>query len=119
MSVKISEDQITSNSLKEKGFNLPLQTLVEGIDSTGNLFKEKTMLSYISHNGSSFWINTKVVLDCELRLTVDLPPQLSSDDELKLVIKGKVIFLEAPKNHNKGQRVSIKFENKYIIEPSK
>jgi len=119
MSDIISEDQITSNALKEKGFNLPLQTVVEGIDSTGNVFKEKTMLSYISHNGSSFWINTKVVLGSELRLTVDLPPKLSSDDDLKLIIKGEVIFLEAPKNQNKGQRVSIKFENKYIIDSEK
>ena len=55
----------------------------------------------------------------ELRLTVDLPTSLAEDKDLKLIIKGKVIFLEAPKNQNGRHRVSLKFENKYIIDESK
>ncbi len=44
--------------VKEKGFNLSLPTRVEGHDTEGNFFDEKTSLSYISHQGSSFWLRT-------------------------------------------------------------
>ena len=105
--------------INETGFNLPLPTLVQGIDASGKIFQEKTVLSYISNSGSSFWLNTKVSSGIELRLTVDLPSKLSDDKDLKLVIKGEVIFLESPKKENSKLRVSLKFNNKYIIEASK
>ncbi len=108
-----------NTSINEAGFNLPLPTLVEGIDASGNKFQEKTVLSYISNSGSSFWLKTEVSSGIELRLTVDLPSKLSNDKELKLVIKGEVIFLESPKKENSKLRVSLKFNSKYIIEASK
>lgn len=103
------------NDLIEDGFNLPLSTKVEGISAFGKNFEEKTVLSYISHHGSSFWLKNHVALGSELRLSVELPPKLSQDKNLKLIIRGKVIFVESPKNNHDGQRVSLKFENKYII----
>lgn len=106
-------------TFQEQGFHMPLPTLVQGKDTKGNTFSEKTLLSYISQNGSSFWLTTEVALGYDLKLTVDLPPNLTDDKDLKLIIKGKIIFLEAPKNHNSRQRVSLKFENKYIIDEGK
>lgn len=117
MAKSASKDRKIYDAFKEKGFNLPLPTLVEGLDSSGITFQEKTVLSYISQSGSSFWINTEVPLGGELKLIVDLPPRLSDEKELKLIIKGRVIFMEAIKNEKSGQRVSLKFDNKYIIEP--
>jgi len=114
-----TKKRITNTPINESGFNLPLPTLVQGIDASGKKFQEKTVLSYISNSGSSFWLKTEVSSGIELRLTVDLPSKLSDDKDLKLVIKGEVIFLEASKKENSKLRVSLKFNNKYIIESSK
>lgn len=101
----------------ENGFDLQLPTLVEGCDTQGKNFIEKTTLSYISHQGSSFWLNNLVTLEKELKLTIDLPPNLANEKDLKLVIKGKVIFIESPKDAAGKKRVSLKFGSKYIIKP--
>jgi len=103
-------------TVKEKGFSLSLPTQVEGQDLEGKIFNENTSLSYISDQGSSFWLRTPVSIGLDLKLTVDLPPKLAQDQNLKLIIRGKVIFVEAATDQMPKQRVSIKFENKYIIE---
>lgn len=101
---------------KVMGFNLPLPTVVEGKDASGKPFREQTVLSYISHYGSSFWLITPVSLDQELKLIINLPPKLAPDKNLNLIIKGKTVFIEASKGKNQQQRVSLKFQSKYIIE---
>jgi hypothetical protein len=100
----------------EQGFNIPLQTQIQGKDTLGKDFNEKTVLAYISHSGSSFWMANSVVEGSELKLIIDLPPKLSDEKNLKLIIKGRVVFVEAPKNEDPRHRVSLKFENKYIIK---
>lgn len=104
------------HTVKEKGFNLSLPTWVEGQDMEGTFFNEKTSLSYISHQGSSFWLRTPISVGHDLKLIVDLPPKLAQDQKMKLIIRGKVIFVEAATDQIPKQRVSIKFENKYIIQ---
>ena len=113
------EQQVNTSSLKEKGFNLSLPTLVKGKTATGDNFEEKTVLSYISHSGTSFWLANNVLIDSKLKLIIDLPPKLSEGKELKLIINGNVIFVESAKNQNAKQRVSLKFENKYIIDENR
>ena len=115
MSDNIFGEKSFEQTVKEKGFNLSLPTRVEGHDMEGNFFNEMTSLSYISHQGSSFWLRTPVSIGLDLKLTVDLPPKLSQDQDLKLVIRGKIIFIETATDQIPKQRVSIKFENKYII----
>jgi hypothetical protein len=100
----------------EHGFSIPLNTQIQGIDTFGQEFSEKTTLAYISHNGSSFWMANSVAEGSELKLVIDLPPKLSDEKNLKLIIKGRVVFVEAPKNEDPRHRVSLKFENKYIIK---
>ena len=116
----MSDDHFDSVSVelpeRERGFNLPLSTRVDGHDNEGNFFSEHTSISYISHYGASFWMNNPTALDSELRLIIDLPPKLSEDQDLKLIIKGRVIFLESAPDQNPKQRVTLKFENKYIIK---
>ncbi len=112
----IFEETSIEQMVKEKGFNLSLPAQVEGQDMEGNFFNEKTSLSYISHQGSSFWLRTPTSIGHDLRLIIDLPPKLAQDQNLKLIIKGKVIFVEASTDQIPKQRVSIKFENKYIIQ---
>lgn len=100
----------------EHGFTIPLKTQIQGTDTSGQKFNEKTTLSYISHNGSSFWMANSVAEGSELKLIIDLPPKLSDEKNLKLIIKGSVVFVEAPKNEDPRHRVSLKFANKYIIK---
>jgi hypothetical protein len=119
MSYESSDNFSVNNALKEQGFNLSLPTLVEGEEESGKAFREKTVLSYISHHGSSFWLTNPVVLGSELKLIIDLPPKLADKKDLKLIIKGKVIFIEALKGKNSKQRVSLKFSSKYIIDSQK
>lgn len=119
MSYESSDNFNMSTALKEQGFNLSLPTLVEGKEESGKAFREKTVLSYISHHGSSFWLSNPVALGSELKLIIDLPPKLADKKDLKLIIKGKVIFVEALKGKNSKQRVSLKFSNKYIIDSDK
>jgi hypothetical protein len=116
MAKKLTSIDINELGYDEQGFNIPLQTMIEGKDASGNPFNEKTVLSYISHYGSSFWIANSVPVGSELKLTIDLPPNLSDEKDLKLIIKGRVVFIEAPKDQELRHRVSLKFENKYIIK---
>jgi len=94
-----SLDDLRKNKFSEKRFKLSLPALVEGKNQSGRRFKEKTILSYISHRGSSFWLTNSVSLGSELRLTIDLPSNLSK---------------KGPK-----KRVSLNFENKYIIKANR
>jgi hypothetical protein len=119
MSYESSDNFNVNTALKEQGFNLSLPTQVEGKEESGRAFKEKTVLSYISHHGSSFWLTHPVSLGSELKLIIDLPPKLADKKDLKLIIKGKVIFVEALKGKNSKQRVSVKFSSKYIIDSQK
>ena len=56
----------------EQGFNIPLQTQILGKNVQGKDFHEKTVLAYISHNGSSFWMANSVAEGSELKLIIDL-----------------------------------------------
>jgi hypothetical protein len=119
MSYESSDNFNVDTALKEQGFNLSLPTQVEGQEESGKSFREKTVLSYISHHGSSFWLTNPVALGSELKLIIDLPPKLADKKDLKLIIKGKVIFVESLKGKNSKQRVSLKFSSKYIIDSQK
>jgi hypothetical protein len=100
----------------ERGFKLPLRTWVEGVDLSRKTFNEETVLTYISHHGASFVLTAGVALGAKLRLIINLPPKLSSDKNLKLVLKGRVVFVEATDGEKSRQRVSLRLENRYIIE---
>jgi len=102
---------------KDEGFTFPLPTQVEGLNARGKEFTEETILSYISHQGSSFYLKNPVNIGCRLRLVIDLPEKLAEDRNLKLVIKGKVALVETINDHNTGQKVTIRFDSKYIIKP--
>ncbi len=101
---------------KDQIFNLPLPTLVEGRDASGKAFREKTVLFYISHHGASFNLAKPPTLGSKLKLIIDLPASLSEDKNLKLVINGKVALIEANNSHPIKQRVSLRFESKYVIK---
>lgn len=116
MSNNILGENFFEQTVRERGFNLSLPTRVEGQDEGGNLFGEETSLSYISHQGSSFWLSTPTIIGQNLKLIIALPPKLAQNQNLKLIIKGKVIFVEAATDQTPKQRVSVRFDNKYVIQ---
>ncbi len=61
-------------------------------------------------------MSTPTFIGNDLKLIIDLPPKLAQDQDMKLIIRGKVIFVEAATDQIPKQRVSINFENKYIIQ---
>lgn len=111
-----SKTEDLSGAIREAGFKMPLPTEIEGADASGGDFREKTVLSYISHRGASFWITNHVAVGTELRLTVALPKKLATDKNLHLIIRGSVIFVETVDEEAERHRVSIRFKNQYIIE---
>jgi len=101
---------------KDQIFNLPLPTVVEGRDAAGRSFQEKTVLFYISYHGASFNLSRPVTIGSRLKLLIDLPPSLAEDQNLKLVINGRVALVEANDSRHQRHRVSLRFENKYFIK---
>lgn len=101
---------------RDQVFNLPLPTLVEGLDARGKAFQEKTVLFYISHHGASFNLDRPVILGSKLKLSIDLPPSLAEDRNLRLIINGRIALVEANSSHPSRQRVSLRFENRYFIK---
>jgi hypothetical protein len=102
---------------KESGFTFPLPTRVEGKNTRGQMFGEETVLSHISHEGSTFHLKNRVSVGERLRLVIDLPEKISADKSLKLVVKGKVAQIEAGDSPAAAQKISVAFDSKYIIKP--
>lgn len=101
----------------EAGFTFPLPTRVQGLNSKGQEFTEDTVLSSISHQGSTFFLKNKINVGERLRLVIDLPEKLSAGSELKLVIKGRVTQIEAADAKATAHKVVVAFDSKYIIKP--
>ena len=110
-------DETASLDSAERGFTFPLPTQVDGMNARGQDFSEGTVLSFISHQGSAFYLKNPVHIGTRLRLVIDLPEKLSEDGSLKLVIKGRVSLVEALRERGPTQRVTIHFDSKYIIKP--
>ncbi len=101
----------------ERGFELPLPMTVEGQDARGQAFKEKTILSYMSHKGASFPLNTQVTIDTRLRLVIVLPERLAEGQNLRMVIHGRTILVEPPPEPGQPPRVSLQLDSRYLIKP--
>jgi len=102
---------------RDPGFTFPLPTTVQGVNARGREFNEDTVLSYISHELSSFILKNPVQVGARLRLEVDLPEKLSLEDkDLKLVLKGRVDKVEIQRDRAASQKITLKLDGKYIIK---
>lgn len=116
MFFKSSPPRLLRENARDQIFNLPLPTLVEGKDASGRSFQERTVLFYISHHGASFNMKNTALLGSPLKLIIDLPPSLAEDKSLKLVIRGRIALVEANESSPSKQRVSLRFESRYLIQ---
>jgi hypothetical protein len=101
---------------EQRGFKLSLPLTVEGPDADGALFREETILTYMSHVGALFPLKTPVSPGSRLKLAVALPPKLDEGKSLKLVIKGTIAFTEPAGEDGEPAQVSIRLESRYIVE---
>jgi hypothetical protein len=101
----------------EHGFKLALPMTVQGRDLSGRDFEEETVLDYMSHSQASFVLKNSVILESQLKLIIGLPPKLSEDRGLKLIIRGRVAFLEHRREGDASQRISLALESRYVIKP--
>ena len=101
---------------EQRGFKLSLPLTVEGPDADGALFREETVLTYMSHVGALFPLKTPVAPGSRLKLAVALPPKLDEGKNLKLVIKGTIAFTEPGGEDGKPAQVSMRLESRYIVE---
>ena len=102
-----------------RGFSIPLPTLVAGQNACGKEFTEDTVLSSISHEESSFFLNNPVNIGTRLKLIITLPEKLSEDKKLKLVVRGKVSKAEALRERQARQKVTVRLDAKYVIKAEK
>lgn len=101
---------------EQRGFKLSLPLTVEGPDADGALFTEETVLTYMSHVGALFPLKTPVSPGSRLKLAVALPPKLDEGKNLKLVIKGTIVFTEPGGEDGEPAQVSMRLESRYIVE---
>jgi hypothetical protein len=101
---------------EQRGFKLSLPLTVEGPDADGALFREETTLAYMSHVGALFPLKTPVAPGSRLKLAVALPPKLDEGKNMKLVIKGTIVFTEPGTDDGAPAQVSIRLESRYIVE---
>jgi len=113
---KSSSMPLDRHSRKGQVFSLPLPTLVSGQDAGGRDFQERTVLFYISDSGATFNLGSLLSPGARLRLAIDLPPSLAEDRSLKLIINGRVALIEAPEAGSGRQRISLRFDSRYIIQ---
>jgi hypothetical protein len=114
---RISTDTLpVRRHAEQRGFKLSLPLTVEGPDADGGLFREETTLSYMSHVGALFPLRTPVAPGSRLKLAVALPPKLGEGKNLKLVIKGTIVFTEPGNEDGAPSQVSLRLESRYIVE---
>jgi len=91
--------------------------IVQGRDPSGRDFEEETVLDYMSRSQASFVLKNAVIRESQLRLVICLPPKLAQDRDLKLIIRGRVTFLERRGEGAASQRISLTLESKFVIKP--
>ncbi|MFW6160278.1 MAG: PilZ domain-containing protein [Acidobacteriota bacterium] len=92
---------------------LPLAAEVEGVLPNGQKFKEKTTLDNISSTGAYFDLDSGVTVGSRLKLTVDLPSNLTEGKKIHLQLEGKAVRLEKPEKSDKKQGVALQFDKEF------
>ena len=111
------ENRPLRRSGEERGFKLALPLTVEGPDIDGTLFKEDTVLAYMSHVAAMFPLRSQVSIGSRLKLAVALPPKLAEGRSLRLVIKGTIVLIDSSERDGAAApRVSLRLENRYCVE---
>lgn len=86
------------------------------MDAYGNMFQEQTELASISSQEAIFSLNSGVTIGLRLQLYLDIPKTLILENQLRMLLSGKVSYVRAESN-NKGkkQTIIIELDNNFRI----
>jgi len=86
------------------------------MDAYGNMFQEQTELASISSQEAIFSLNSGVTIGSRLQLYLDIPKTLTLENQLRMLLSGKVSYVRAESN-NKGkkQMIIIELDNNFRI----
>jgi len=99
-----------------KGFKIPVPASVEGTTDDGQRFKERAKISFISHIGAIINLENQAGMGTRIRLAIALPPGLSDNKKLSLIIKGEVVDSKRDSDAACLTRTAVRFENRYVVE---
>lgn len=101
----------------EQQFKLSLPALVKGINAQGKKFQEQTELLSISSEKAILWLDSHVTIGSLLDVSLDIPKTLILETPLKLLVSGKVNFIQKKNKNNKNQLISVQLNKKFQIHP--
>ncbi|MDD8025068.1 MAG: PilZ domain-containing protein [Acidobacteriota bacterium] len=108
-----AEAKADLNRRREWRFDLPLRAVVEGRLPQGKKFKEEATLRDISSTGAYFCLDSGVIVGSKLHLVIEIPPQATEGQKVKLRVGGLTIRLEQPNKKKKKQGVAVRFDKDF------
>ncbi len=110
---------VTINRRKEWRFDLPLTAAVEGKLPAGKPFHETAKLTNISSGGAYFYLDSAVVVGSKVKLSIDLPKELTEGQKVRLEIAGLTVRLQKPDKRGKKQGVAVRFGRDFKFLPAR
>jgi c-di-GMP-binding flagellar brake protein YcgR len=111
---------VTINRRKEWRFGLPLTAIIEGKLPQGRPFRETAKLTNISSGGAYFTLDSGVVVGSKLKLSIDIPKELTKGKKVSLQLIGLTIRLQKPEKRGKKQGVAVRFSKSHeFLVPGK
>ncbi len=109
----------TVNRRREWRFDLPLPAIVEGLLPQGKKFRESVLLENISSGGAFFCLDSGIVVGSKMKLSIDLPKELTEGKKIILKIGGTSVRLENADQKGKKQGVAVRFGKDFRFVPSR
>lgn len=102
---------IDVNRRREWRFELPLPAEIAGQLPQGKEFREKTVLENISSTGAYFTLDSSLVVGSKVSLAIELPPELTEGQKIKLRLDGVTVRLEKKGTKGRKQGVAVRFKD--------
>lgn len=99
------------NRRREWRFELPLPAEIEGSLPQGKQFREKTILENISSTGAYFTLDSSLVVGSKVNLAIELPPELTEGQKIRLCLDGVTVRLEKKGQKGRKQGVAVRFKD--------
>ncbi|MBC7348375.1 MAG: PilZ domain-containing protein [Candidatus Aminicenantes bacterium] len=108
---KQAKTPIDVNRRREWRFDLPLPAEIKGQLPQGKQFKEKTVVENISSTGAYFTLDSSLVVGSKVSLAIELPPELTEGQKIKLCLEGVTVRLEKKGAKGRKQGVAVRFKD--------
>lgn len=109
---------VTITRRKEWRFDLPLTAIVEGQLPMGKRFHETAKLTNISSGGAYFLLDSTVMVGSKVKLSIDLPKELTEGQKVRLEVGGLTVRLQKPEKRGKKQGVAVRFGKDFKFLPA-